>query len=90
MPKKKSNATKNTEIPKKVDNEEQQEENKLKPIKWNELDKHIGQPVWDSREKKWRILDGYKRYDFTYSITFSDIADWVSFLDRNIYLEEIK
>lgn len=90
MPKKKTSRTKQSEIPKKVDNAEQQEENKPKSIDWNELDKYIGQPVWDNREKKWRILEGYRRCDFTYSITFSDIADWVSFLDRNIYLEEIK
>lgn len=91
MPKKKSNATKKIENPKKVDNEEkQQEENKPKPIEWKDLDKYIGQPVWDNREKKWRVLEGYRRCDYTLSITFSDIADWVSFLDRSIYLEEIK
>lgn len=90
MPKKKSNATKANEIPKKVDNEQKQEKNKTEPIEWKDLDKYIGQPVWDNREKKWRVLEGYKRCGFTHSITFSDIADWVSFLDRNIYLEEIK
>lgn len=67
-----------------------QVQNKPKAIKWNELDKYIGQPVWDSREKKWRILDGYKRNGYTFSITFSDIADWVSFNDRSLYLEEVK
>ena len=67
-----------------------QVQNKPKAIKWNELDKYIGQPVWDSREKKWRILDGYKRNGYTFSITFSDIADLVSFNDRSLYLEEVK
>ena len=54
------------------------------------MDQYIGQPVWDSRDKKWRILDGYRRSGNTYSITFSDIADWVSFNDRFLYLEEVK
>lgn len=54
-------------------------ENKPEPIEWKDLDKYIGQPVWDNREKKWRVLEGYKRCGFTHSITFSDIADWVSF-----------
>ena len=89
MPKKK--ATKKDEIPKKVDNEEKQakEDNKPKAIQWNELEKYMDKPVWDSREKKWRILNGYKRMDYTYSITFTDIADWVSFNDRYLYLEDL-
>ncbi len=86
MPKKK--ATKQKEITKKVDDETKQE-NKPKSLDWNELDKYIGQPVWDSREKRWRILDGYRRMQNTFAITYSDIADWVSFYDRFLYLEEV-
>ena len=88
MPKKKTSGTKQSEIPKKVDNEV---EPKMKPvaIKWHELEQYIGQPIWDTREKKWRVLDGYRRTGNTYSITFSDIADWCSFLDRELYLEEV-
>ena len=88
MPKKKTNGTKQSEIPKKVDNEV---EPKMKPvaIKWYELEQYVGQPIWDTREKKWRVLEGYRRTGNTYSITFSDIADWCSFLDRELYLEEV-
>lgn len=83
---------------KKVDQEEQKmkeieekmQENKPTPILWKDLEKHIGNPVWDSREKKWRVFEGYKHIRNTYSVTFSDIADWVSFYDRELYLEEIK
>jgi len=86
---KKTSRTKQSEIPKKVDNEV---EPKMKPvaIKWHELEQYVGQPIWDTREKKWRVLDGYRRTGNTYSITFSDIADWCSFLDRELYLEEVK
>lgn len=89
MPNKKTSRTKQSEIPKKVDNEV---EPKMKPvaIKWHELEQYVGQPIWDTREKKWRVLDGYRRTGNTYSITFSDIADWCSFLDRELYLEEEK
>lgn len=95
MPRKKKQETKPEEIPTKVDSiEEQQsvnaEEDKPTPIKWEELEKYIGQPLWDTREKKWRILDGYRRMQNTYSITFSDIADWVSFFDRQLFLKEVK
>ena len=93
MPRIKKNETKTKKIPKKIDNEEKQQvqkEQKPKAIKWNELDEHIGQPLWDTREKRWRILDGYKRMQNTYAVTFSDIADWVSFNDRFLYLEEVE
>lgn len=81
--------TKKNEILEKVDNEIQQQENKSKSMQWNELDKCIGQPIWDSRDKKWRILEGYKRIHNTYCITFTDTADWISYYDRNLYLEEV-
>lgn len=87
MPKKKTEGTKKEEIPKTIDNIEEQKNPEA--IKWGELDKYIKQPVWDSREKEWRVLEGYRRVGYSYSITFSDIADWVSYNDRNLYLEEI-
>ncbi len=87
MPRKKKQETKPQEIPTKVDT---QKEVKPKPIQWHELDKYIGKAVWDSREKEWRILVGYKRLKETYSITFTDIMDWQSFNDRCLYLEEVE
>lgn len=87
MPKKKKVDTEKQKI---KDIQEEIENQKPRSLQWNELDKYIGQPVWDSREKKWRVLEGYRRSGNTLSITFSDIADWVSFLDRNLYLEEVK
>lgn len=93
MSKKKNNVTEQHEIHKKIDNEKKQhnqEEQIPKVIKWNELDKYIGKAVWDSREKEWRILVGYKRIKETYSITFTDIMDWQSFNDRLLFLEENK
>lgn len=87
MPKKKKVDTEKQKI---KDIQEEIENQKPRSLQWNELDKYIGQPIWDSREKKWRVLEGYRRSGNTLSITFSDIADWVSFLDRNLYLEEVK
>ena len=80
---------KSKEEQKKQDIQLKEVQNKPKSIQWHELDKYIGQPLWDSREKKWRILDGYRRSGNTYAITFSDIADWVSYNDRFLYLEEV-
>ena len=87
MPKKKKI---DTEKQKLQDIQAETEKKKPQSLNWNELDKYMGQPVWDSREKKWRILDGYRRSGNTYSITFTDIANWDSFCDRCLYLEEVK
>ena len=81
MPRKKD-ATKQEKNLKKVDNEEKQEieqkENKPIPLFWNKLEDNIGKPIWDSREKKWRILDGYKRkrkYIFSYIYRYCRLAE---------------
>lgn len=31
-------------------------------MKWEELDKYIGEPIWHCKLKMWVILVGYKRY----------------------------
>ncbi len=81
MPRKKD-ATKTKKNLKKVDNEEKQEieqkENKPIPLFWNKLEDNIGKPIWDSREKKWRILDGYKRkrkYIFGYFYRYCRLGE---------------
>lgn len=89
MMSKKEQGTKQTKNPKRVDSGDEQE-NKPQAIEWAELDKYIGQPVWDSREKEWRVLVGYKRIKNTFSITFTDMQDWQSFCDRFLYLEEVE
>ena len=89
MPKKKENKTKQVKNSKKVDSGDEQE-NKPQAIEWAELDKYIGKPVWDSREKEWRVLEGYKRIKNTLSITFTDIQDWQSFNDGFLYMEEVE
>lgn len=86
MPKKKKIDTEKQKI---QDIQEEIEEKKPQSLNWNDLDKYMGKPVWDSREKEWRILEGYKRFGNTYSITFIDSSNWDSFCDRFLYLEEV-
>lgn len=87
----KNNATKTRENPKKIDNEKKQEnQEKPREIKWEELDKYVGKPVWENKEKRWRILDGYKRKNKRLSVSFSDIFDWTDFEEIFLYSEEVK
>ena len=41
-------------------------------IEWNEIDKLIGKPVFDKDNDAWRILDGYKRVNKDFFVSFTD------------------
>ena len=85
MARKKKDVTESKENPTNIDNKEI----KPKALEWKQLDEFIGKPVWDDKKKTWRILDGYRRTQNTYTMTFTDISDWVIFEDRPLYLEEV-
>ena len=75
MPRKKKQETKPQDIPTKVDT---QKDIKPFPVQWYQMEQYVGQPIWDSREKKWRILDGYKRkrkYIFSYIHRYCGLAE---------------
>lgn len=61
----------------------------IKPMDWEEIMQNIGNPVYDKTEKRWRILEGYKRYDKTYSVIFTDADYWKRFQDVKLYLKEV-
>ena len=59
MPKKKEDATKSNKIPKKIDNNENQETSTQK-LGWVQILLLLGKPVWDAQIRKWRVLNGYQ------------------------------
>lgn len=61
----------------------------IEPMDWEEIIMNVGNPVYDKTEKKWRILEGYKKYDKTYSVTFTDSNYWERFQDVKLYLKEV-
>lgn len=41
-------------------------------IQFTDLDKYIGEPVWDCNVNRWRVLMGYRRYDSNREVIFTD------------------
>lgn len=92
MPKKKSNATKKIENPKKIDNEGKQETT-TKKLGWVQILLLLGKPVWDAQTKKWRILNGYQSVlgnqnnQIFFEITFTDTPYWENFVEKELYID---
>ena len=67
--------------------------NKLKRIKkldWEEIISNVGNPVWDNKEKYWRVLDGYQRINDKFKISFTDINEFIMFDKVELYLSKIE
>lgn len=41
-------------------------------IPFTELDEYIGEPVWDRNMNRWRVLVGYRRYENSREVIFTD------------------
>ncbi len=92
MPKKKEDATKSNKIPKKIDNNENQETSTQK-LGWVQILLLLGKPVWDAKCKKWRILNGYKSVlgnqnnRMFFEVTFTDSPYWENFIEKELYID---
>lgn len=67
--------------------------NKLKRIEkldWEEIILNVGNPVWDNKEKYWRVLDGYQRINDKFRISFTDINEFIIFDKVELYLSKIE
>lgn len=67
---------------------------KIEPMDWEEMQMNIGSPVYDKKEKRWRILEGYKRIAKDYYVTFTDNNNryeitWERFRGKELYLKEV-
>lgn len=92
MPKKKEDATKSNKIPKKIDNNENQETSTQK-LGWVQILLLLGKPVWDAKRKKWRILNGYQSVlgnqnnQMFFEVTFTDSPYWENFIEKELYMD---
>lgn len=67
--------------------------NKLKRIEkldWEGIILNVGNPVWDNKEKCWRVLDGYQRINNKFEISFTDIDEFIKFDNVELYLSKIE
>lgn len=80
-------------------NKKQESNNDQKNILgWFQIIMLIGKPLWDSKQKKWRILNGYQSVlgnnnQMFFEVTFTDTPYWENFGEKTLYLnipEEVK
>lgn len=92
MPKKEDNVTESSEIPKKIDNEENQIVTNQK-LGWVQILLLIGKPLWDAQKKKWRVLNGYQSIlgnqnnQMFFEVTFTDSPYWENFIEKQLYMD---
>lgn len=59
------------------------------PLIFKELDNYMGKPVWDKIRKCWRVIDGYKRFNNKYLVSFTDYDGFIEFEYVNLYTTEV-
>ena len=64
------------------------DKNTLQKLDWEEIIMNVGQPVWDKKNKQWRVLIGYKRVENSWLIQFTDSWTWLDFNKAELYLKE--
>lgn len=91
MPKKKNEEIKQNEDPKKTE-EQNKEKETNQQLGWVQILLLIGKPLWDSIQKKWRVLSGYQSVlgnttnQMFFEVTFTDTPYWENFGDKKLYL----
>lgn len=55
---------------------------------WEEIQKNVNKPIWDSEKKKWRVIDGYKEIESKKYISFTDSNNWIPFEEKD-YLKGV-
>lgn len=45
----------------------------------------VGEPVWDKTNARWRVINGYRRIDDDFCISFTDSGGWERFSTMSLY-----
>lgn len=59
------------------------------PLQFTELDKWVGEPVWDCNMNRWRVLMGYHRYDSNRKVIFTDSAGMESWESVALTIQKV-
>ena len=62
---------------------------KSDPLYWQEVMMNVGNPVWDKKEGKWRVINGYKRINDSFYVSFTDCVNWEFYKSTELYSERI-
>ena len=62
----------------------------IEPMDWEEIIMNVGNPVYDKKEERWRILRGYMRTVNGFLVNFTDDwENWEYFQNKKLYLKEV-
>lgn len=59
------------------------------PLQFTELDKFVGEPVWDCTVNRWRILIGYRRFDDKREVIFTDSKGMESWESVKLTIQKV-
>ena len=62
---------------------------KIEPMDWEEIIMNVENPVWDNINKRWRIIQGYKKDWRQYFIKFTDADIWWQLDSVELYLKKL-
>ncbi len=65
-----------------------EENKKIDKLDWEEIINNVGKPVYDKKNKKWRVIDGYERIGNCFGVSFTDNGNFINYNGLELYLEE--
>ena len=61
-----------------------------KSLTWMEIRDKLGKPIWDNKQRQWRVVDGYKEDLDNKRVSFTDYNAFIVFDEGRFYLEEVE
>ena len=67
-----------------------EENKKIEKLDWEEIINSVGKPVYDKKLKQWRVIDGYKRINNSFGVSFTDNNGFFEYDMLELYFEEVE
>ena len=72
-------------------NKDDPEKASTEMLNWFQIIMLMGKPLWDAKQRKWRILNGYQSIlgnnnTMYFEVTFTDTPHWENFIEKELYL----
>lgn len=72
-------------------NKDEAEKASTEILNWFQIIMLMGKPLWDAKQRKWRILNGYQSVlgnnnTLYFEVTFTDTPYWEDFTEKELYI----
>lgn len=72
-------------------NKDEPEKESITMLNWFQILMLMGRPLWDVKQRKWRILNGYQSVlgdnnNIFFEVTFTDTPYWEDFTEKELYI----